>query len=346
MRSRHFGIVNDGRVEAFRKRHVPTSGMPHLVRACGKYPNMAWAPRALMVPDVIPPEGRLPLGYKASYYGTVKLGWKAYNQVPMDPALPWGPDLEWNDAFPPTGDGWEHPTTDETFARLRLQGPNPWLLRRVEDRVGPDDEPEMAFEVDYTTAFAGVLPPIVARFAVRDGALVPTDITVGGVEHRPGDATWDQAKRVANAADVRYVVFGRHLLDSHLIVGAAFALAAYSLPTWHRLRPFMQFFTYGTLAVNDIAYQALVAPGSYFVDSGFVSVDDARRLFENLITDFDLDRWIAPRDIAERIPGSGRSIAADWPNCARRCSGTTSCTRSAVTSRRSPDRRTPGTRRS
>jgi hypothetical protein len=274
--------------------------MPQLVRACGKHPNMSWAPAQLMVPDVIPPEARLPIGYKSTYYGTVKLGWGAYNRVPIRSNVLWDPDFEWNHAFPPTGDGWEHPTADETFARLRLQGPNPWMLRRVDDRAGPTGEPEPTFEVDYTSAFAGVLPPVVARFAVRDGELVATAITVGFDRHEPGDATWDQAKRVANAADVRYAVFGRHLLGTHLIVGQAFALATFSLPTWHPLRPFMQFFTYGTIAVNDIAYQALVTRGSYFIESGFVTVDDARQLFTNLIGEFDLDRWIAPRDIADR----------------------------------------------
>lgn len=296
----HFSVVNQGRVAAFRRRHVPTSGMPQLIRACAKYPGMSWVPKELMVPDVLPTEARLPKGYKTRYYGSGKLGWGAYNRAPIEPDVLWDPAFEWNHAFPQTRDGWEHPTTDDTFTRLRLQGPNPWLLRRTDDRTDPSGEPEPTFEVDYSSLFEGILPPIVARFAVRQGALVPTDITVGPGRHHPGDPTWDQAKRLANAADVRYAVFGRHLLDTHLIVGAAFALAAYSLPTWHRLRPFMQFFTYGTLAVNDVAYQALVAPGSYFIESGFARVDDARLLFTNMIDRFDLDPWIAPRDIAER----------------------------------------------
>lgn len=300
MRTKHHQVVDQGTVGAFRRRRVPTSGMPQLLRACGQYPAMTWLPKELLVPDVIPPEGRLPKGYAAKYYGLGKLVWWAYNRAPIDPEVRWDPAFEWNHAFPPTGDGWEHPTSDATFARLRLQGPNPWLLRRVEDHPAEGGGVEPVFEADYTPYFDGILPPIVARFAVRDGELVPTDITVGPGRHHPGDPTWDQAKRVANAADARFAAFGRHLLDTHLIVGAAFALAAFSLPTWHRLRPFMQFFTYGTLDVNDFAYRALLAPGSYFVESGFAGIDDARLLFTNMIARFDLDQWIAPRDIADR----------------------------------------------
>ena len=300
MRNRHFEVVNESEIEEFRRRHVPTSGMPQLVRACGEYPLMSWVPKELMVPDVLPPEAHLPTAYKVRYYGFGKLGWAAYNRAPIRSDLLWDPAFEWNQAFPQTRDGWEHPTTDDTYTRLRLQGPNPFLLRRVDDRIGAAGEPEPAFEVDYTDLFAGIVPPVVARFAVTEGEFVPTGINVGPGEHHPGDPTWDQAKRVVNAVDVRYAAFGSHLLHTHLIVGAAFAMAAYSLPTWHRLRPFMQFFTYGTLAVNDLAYRALLAPGSYFIESGFAAIDDARQLFTNMIPRFDLDQWIAPRDITER----------------------------------------------
>lgn len=288
----------------FRRRRVPVSGMPQLLRACGQYPRMSWLPEDLLVPDVIPPEGRLPKGYVAKYCGLGKAVWAAYNRAPIDPDVAWDPAFEWNRAFPPTGDGWEHPTSDETFTRLRLQGPNPWILRRLPDGDAGDgagdDAGEVRFAADFTPYFEGILPPVVARFAVRDGGLVPTEITVGRVEHRPGDPTWDQAKRVVNAADARLTAFGHHLLYTHLVVGNAFALATYSLPTWHRLRPFMAFFTYGTLVVNDFAYRALLTRGSYFVESGFTSVEDARRLFANLLAHFDLDEWIAPRDIAAR----------------------------------------------
>ncbi|MEO1063661.1 MAG: lipoxygenase family protein [Actinomycetota bacterium] len=306
-RRRNHRTVDQGTIRGFRRRRIPSSGMPQLVAACDRYPNMRWAPKELIAPATLPAEARLPRRYRLSYYGLAKASFRAHRAWPVDGDLDWDPTFDWNDAFPETGDGWAHPTADDTFARLRLQGPNPWLLRRVEDTTGTDGAPEPTFELDLSTILDGVLPPLIARFAVRDERFVPTGILVGETEHRPGDPTWDRAKRVVNAADLRYVVFGRHLLDTHLIVGQAYALATYSLPTWHPLRPFMQFFTYGTLAVNDIALGNLIAEGSYWIDSGFATVDDADRLYDNLVPEFSLDDWLAPADVEARgidaVPG-------------------------------------------
>jgi hypothetical protein len=302
MRRFHHDVVDQGVVADYRRRRMPTSGMPQLVPACAKYPDMAWAPRELMVPAELPAEAKLPSKYRLSYYGLGKFGFRLYNKFAIRPEVLWDPDFEWNDAFPPNGDNWAFPTSNETFERLRLQGPNPWLLRRTDDGVGSDGNPQARFELDFSSLFEKVLPPLIARFAVIDGTFTATDITVGSATYvrNDDDPAWEQAKRIINAADVRYTVVVRHLLDTHLLVGEAFALAAYSLPTWHQLRPFMAFFTYGTLAVNDVAYQALVNESSYFVRSGFFNVDDARKLFENAIADFDLDRWLPLHDIAER----------------------------------------------
>ncbi len=296
MRNKHRGTVNDGTVTNFRHRRIPTTGLPTIVPACSAFPNRSWLPKELVVPDRLPPEGRLPKRYLLKYYGLGKLGWSLYDRNPIDPDVAWDPAFEWNSIFPKTV-GWEDPSDDTSFARLRLQGPNPWLLGKT-DQVTSAGEP--IFAVDYRTRFEGILPPIVARFVVRADELVPLDIEVAGHVHAPGDPTWDRAKRVVNAADIRFVPFGRHLLDVHLIVGQAFALAAYSLPVWHKLRPFMQFFTYGSIEVNHMAYQSLIAPSSYFIASGFMGVDDVARLFGNGVEHFDIDDWIAPRDIERR----------------------------------------------
>ncbi len=300
MRKSHFRTVNQGTIDRFRRRHMPTSSMPHLVPACTQYPSMHWAPKELMVPTTIPDESSVPATYMAKYYGLGKFGFGRYTRNPVSPDVVWDPSFEWNTAFPSTGDGWEHPTSDDTFARLRLQGPNPWLLRRIDDETGPDGEREPTFELDFTDLFEGILPPVTAWFAVRDGKFIATKIAVTGIAHSPGDPTWDQAKRTVNAADARFVVLGLHLLGTHWIVGQAFSLATYTLPTWHPLRPFMHFFTYGTLTINHTAYKALVTPSSYFIQSGFVTTEDAQHLFRNVVDSFDLDRWIAPRDIADR----------------------------------------------
>lgn len=299
MRKKHHEVVNKGSVKNFRRRVPPTSGMPHLVRACSHYPGLDWLPKELMVPTTIPNEAKLATGYKTMYYGLSKLGWAAYARSPIRPEVPWDPSYEWNDAFPESGDGWEYPASDETFVRLRLQGPNPFMLRNVDE----------GFELDFSDLFDGVLPPIVARFDLVDGRLIPRDISVGPVVHRPGDATWDRAKRVVNAADIRSIPFIRHLLDVHFIVGQAFAVSAYSLPTWHSLRPFMHFFSFGTIQVNDFAYQAFFEPSSYFVASGFINKKAAAAMFANRVATFDLDEWIVPKDITNR----GLHSIADHP---------------------------------
>lgn len=301
MRTKHRQTVTEKSASTFRRRRVASSGMPQLVPACSKYSGMHWLPRELVVPDQLPKDCLLPKTYLLPYYGTSKLNWRLYHRNQIDPTLLWRPNLEWNDAFDTNDDGWAHPTSDSSFARLRLQGPNPWMLRRIADGQGPDGTAEPAFEVDYSQLYAGVVDDaVVCRFAVRDGAFIATGIGIGSAEHTPGGPHWDQAKRIANALDVRYVAFVRHLLHCHLLVGEAFALAAYSLPTWHRLRPFMQFFTYSTLHVNHTAYQALLAPSSYFIMAGFVSQADARQMYENAIASFDFEQWMVPRDLDRR----------------------------------------------
>ena len=290
MRRLHLATVNDGPESSFRQRVPPVSGMPHLVPACSHYEGLDWLPQQLMVPTKLPAEAQLLSKYKALYYGLGKLGFAAYKYSPINPKVPWRASYDWNSAFPPTGDGWTHPTSDETFVRLRLQGPNPFMLQRS----------ETGFELDFSQILDGVMPPVCARFDLEPHGLVPRDISIGPFTHRPGDASWENAKRVVNAADIRCVPFARHLLDVHFIVGSAFALAAYNLPTWHPLRPFMHFFSYGTLQVNDFAYQAFFVPTSYFIASGFVTGDFAHAMFQNRIKAFSFDDWVPPRDIAAR----------------------------------------------
>lgn len=286
---------------------------------------MGWLPTSLIAPERLPREARLPSSYYLPYYATSKIGWTLYGASPIDPDLEWSPESPWNRFFPEASRGWGAPTSDESFVALRLQGPNPFLLRRVEspdpDRGESDDD--IVFSLDFGPLYDGIFPAVEARFALRDGSLAPSSVTIddgaNAVVHRCGDPGWADAKRVVNALDARYAVFIRHLLDVHLKVGQAYALAAYTLPVWHPLRPFMHFFTYGTLVVNDAAYKALLTPNSYFLRSHFVSSHDARRLVENAMDVFDLDEWIWPRDRDNRgigaIPGHPYVEDADllWP---------------------------------
>ncbi len=295
MREKHHHTLHEASKKSFRRRHVPTNGMPAVVPAASKYRNLSWLPPQLVVPTKLPKESRLPKGYFYPYYGLSKAVWTAYYKNPMSSDVEWDPSFDWNNAFPPTQDGWERPTSDESFALLRLQGPNPWLLRRLKPEGG-----SRSFEVDYRPYFSGMFADVVCRFDTHEAKLVATAITVGPDTFTPGDPGWEQAKRIANALDARYSAFVSHLLYTHLIVGQAYALSTYALSPSHVLRPFLQFFTYGTLEVNETAYQALLTPKSYFIMSGFLAPEDVRVLFHNAVEAFDFDTWNVPADLSVR----------------------------------------------
>lgn len=301
MRRSHLRTLEGTSKTTYRKRQVPTAPAPRLTPAARRYKGMGWLPTSLVAPEVMPPEAKLPNKYYLPYYATSKIGWMAYGRSQINPDLPWSPDLPWNSFFPDAPRGWGSPSSDEAFTALRLQGPNPFMLRTVPadpDRgEGADDT---IFSLDFSQRYAGIFAPTEARFTLVDGELTPTSVTIDGNVHTPGDPGWTDAKRVVNSLDARESVFIRHLLNVHLMVGQAYALAAYSLPIWHPLRAFMDFFTYGTLVVNDAAYQALLRPDSYFLRSNFVTAPDARRMIENAMTGFDFNEWVWPKDRAAR----------------------------------------------
>ena len=110
----------------------PTSPAPRSVPAARKYTDIGWLPASLLVPERLPPEAHLPLRYKVPYYAVGKLGWLLYGRAPVDPALPWSPDSRWTALFDSSVPAWGPPAADETFVRLRLQGPNPFMLTKVE----------------------------------------------------------------------------------------------------------------------------------------------------------------------------------------------------------------------
>lgn len=301
MRRSHLRTLEGTSERTYRQRRVPTAPAPRLTPAARRYRGMGWLPTALIAPEVMPPEAKLPMKYYLPYYASSKLGWMLYGRNPINPDLPWTASSKWNSFFPDASKGWGEPTSDEGFTALRLQGPNPFMLRAVAaDPARGEAVSDTIFSLDFGARYAGIFAPTEARFTLVDGALTPTSVTIDGTVHRPGDPGWADAKRAVNALDARESVFIRHLLKVHLMVGQAYSLAAYSLPIWHPLRAFMDFFTYGTLIVNDAAYRALLTPDSYFLRSNFVSAHDARRMIENAIEGFDFNEWIWPRDRAAR----------------------------------------------
>lgn len=295
MRRSHRRTLESTSTRTYRRRAMPTSDAPRLAPAARVYKGMGWLPTGLKAPVRLPREAKLPNSYYLPYYATSKVGWLLYGRNQIGEDLAWSEDLPWNDFFPGPPEGWskfDEPGAaddDQKFVALRLQGPNPFMLRAV----APGST---TYTLDFGPLFEGIFVPTEARFELTDGVLAPTGVRLGGTEVTPTSPQWSNAKRIVDALDARYSVFIRHLLNVHLMVGQAYSLAAYSLPTWHPLRPFMHFFTYGTLVVNDAAYKALLQPDSYFLRSNFVSAGDAQRLIENSMRAFDFTEWIWPLD--------------------------------------------------
>ena len=295
--------LNHAAIEQWSKwtfRHPPQRGADGVaLEPAADHYGSPGIPRALQVPREIPPASRLGVLYEAPYYYLTGALFKLYRQWPIRSGIPWTASLDCNRAFPANPEGWRDVNEDGAFALLRLQGPNPFLLRR--------DPAHDRYEVDYSPFFAGLFPPVVCTFRHDGRTLRPESIRIAAEIHVPASPGWERAKLIANALDARYCVFTRHLLGSHLLVGEAFALSAFSLPSAHALRSFLDLFTYGTLVVNDFAYKLLITPASYFIQSRFISVDDAMLLFRNSMAAFTLDDLIPPLDVAKRgidqIPG-------------------------------------------
>ncbi|MDP2307770.1 MAG: lipoxygenase family protein [Pseudomonadota bacterium] len=274
----------------FRYRRALRSAMPSLLSAPHHY-SSAVLPAGLMVPAKIPAESSLKMSYVAPYYILTGILFKFYLRFPLSRAVAWTKETGHRSAFPPHDEGWADIQTDEAFTALRVQGPNPFLLQKK----GPD-----TFEVDFEPFTKGAFEPVCCTFVLRDGALAPATIRIGQQVHRPGDAGWERAKFVANSIDARFTVFLRHLAHTHLISGQSFALSAFALPPAHPLRPFLDFFTYSTLVVNDFAFKLLVTPASYFLQSNFIVGEQVGKMFENMIPHYRLEQLMPRRDIAER----------------------------------------------
>ncbi len=287
---------------SFRHRVIPVSGPPRLIPAASRYRGMGWLPTDLVVPESLPKEAKLPLTYVLGYYGLGKALFWGYRRSPIPQQVPWTPELPWSHDFLPPVTESERPVSDANYVTLRTQGPNPFLLAATspEDALG-DDPNGVYYEVDFSCYLEGLAPGVRARFKAADGGgLVPSVIVEGDHIHHPASPTWEGAKHLVNAVDARLSVFVNHLLYTHLTVGQAYAVAAWRLPNWHPLRPICDFFTYGTMAVNDFAYRSLLSKSSYFMMSNFLSLPSARVLVENGVQNLRFSRWLPMVDLAER----------------------------------------------
>ncbi|MEB3198389.1 MAG: lipoxygenase family protein [Candidatus Sericytochromatia bacterium] len=276
--------------KTFRHPVARPAGLPPIVSARSHY-RSSILPEALKVPSYIPAPNHLSIEYIAPYYILDGVVFNALRLAPMSAEVPWSPDAMPYPPFPAHDEGWNDIHDDAAFAAMRLQGPNPFLLQRVQ---------EGRYEVDFGPHFAGIMEPVVGTFVVEGEQFRVASIRRGDRLSRPGDADWERAKFVFNALDARFTVFLRHLAHTHLITGQAYAISTLALPAQHALRPFLDFFTYGTLVVNDFAFKLLVTPASYFIQSNFITGEQVGRAFENFVPSYRLNQLIPRKDIAER----------------------------------------------
>jgi hypothetical protein len=285
--------VNRASIESWSTTTYRRHGAPHPsaleVLPANEHYGMSDVPSALFVPRQIPSRLRLGFLYELAYYLLAGAAFKAYLRFPI------GRDAEWDPSVHlelKSDEGWDDIVEDREFAQLRLQGSNPYLLKKAPDRD--------VWIADYSGPFRGIHEPVVCEFALREGSLYPTEIRVGADRFQAGDDGWKRAKLIANALDARYTVFGQHLLRTHLVTGQAYALAATALPVNHPLRPFMDVHTYGTLHVNHYSWKLLLTPFSYFIQSNFVDRPSALLLMQNCVRDFRFDELILDEDVRAR----------------------------------------------
>lgn len=271
---------------SFRRRRPP---LPRFeVASARDVYGLDHLPDGLLVPRSMPAAAKLPWRYTLPYYYLTGAVFQVLAEHPIDRTRPWTNHLRRNRLFPANAEGWTSPNDDASTAALRICGGQPWLLRRLANG---------RYEADYSTLFDGIGPSVAVQ--MNQDASGPT-IRVDSVTSAPGDPTWCEAKHLANALDIRAAVFGKHLLETHLVVGQAFALSVTDLPPSHPLRDFLETFTYGTLHVNHFAYKLLLGPSSYFHTSRFTVPEQTCQLFTNGLAQFDLDHWRPARDAEAR----------------------------------------------
>lgn len=283
----------------FRRGQGSTGPTPAWPPATDRYRHEA-IPAQLRASAPVPRGSRLSWWYFLPYYGVLATALALARRFPLRRDRPWDPQHWTNRVFPRSPEGWGDLLDDGEFTRLRVEGPNLFLLRYVADGD--------CFVCDLGPPFEGALEPVTLRFVLDGEQLVPHSIVIAGTPHRPGEPGWRQAKGLANAIDARYCAFAKHLGEVHLTVGQGFALSKFRLPDGHRLRRFLDAHTHGTLVINDLAYRLLISPTSYFVTSGFASMDEAFSMLRAGLRTFRFESLIVPTDLderqVERIPGN------------------------------------------
>lgn len=224
---------------------------------------------------------------------------------------------------------------DEEFARQRLDGINPYLLRLA---------PELPPNLPVTdTTLQGVLPPgttlaqlqaehrlflqdyallqglapVFGRFCCApmalfwqddSGRLMPLAIQLGQspaeapVIFTPRDEhwTWLMARSFVQSADGTYHEVVAHLCRTHLVMESVWVAAARSLPAGHPVFALLQPHFTGTLDINHKARNALLAPGGPIDETIAIGAEGSLTLLGLAYAEWDFDATCPRLDLQRR----------------------------------------------
>lgn len=224
---------------------------------------------------------------------------------------------------------------DEEFARQRLDGINPYLLRLATEIPGhfpvTDDTlrgvippgtslaqlraEHRLFLLDYEILHG--LTPVFGRFCVapmalfwRDdqGRLMPLAIQLGQspaeapVIFTPKDEhwTWLLARSFVQCAEGAYHEVVAHLCRTHLVMESVWVAAARSLPLQHPVYQLLQPHFSGTLDINHKARTSLLAPGGPIDESIAIGAEGSLTLLGLAYERWDFDATCPRLDLQRR----------------------------------------------
>lgn len=232
--------------------------------------------------------------------------------------------------------------TDKEFARQRLNGVNPFMIKRVEQVPGhfpvTDDlagaitggqsladliSAHRLYMVDYAglegcpTNPGRFLTPVMAMFWVNDaGTLMPLAIQLG---QTPTEAPtiftpaveewkWLTARTHLQAADAAYHELVAHLLRTHLVMETVWVAACRTLPAQHPVHELLKPHFTGTIAINQSARSIMLAKGGPIDEAIACGADGAYWLIDQAWQTWTFDDIDPIEDLARRGVGDAEIL--------------------------------------
>ncbi len=235
-------------------------------------------------------------------------------------------------AMPDVATRWK---TDAEFARQRLNGVNPLLIKRIvmiPENFAVTDERVRGVLPDGVTlqqllaegrlylcdwaaldgcpvAFGRFLSAPLALFWVNDAhVLMPLaiqlaqSIAVAKVVFTPADEPWLwlTARTHVQAADAALHEIVEHLAKTHLVMETVFVSLCRTLPAQHPVHQFLAPHFEGTLFINRSARETMIAPGGPIDRAIAVGTDGAYWLVGEAWRRFSFADLHLPEDLASR----------------------------------------------